>query len=337
MKKIALIGLCASVLTLASCGGSSTSTSAIAAYLQTPVAATYTDPDTLSAFNAINTFRNTMGLGYWSQNTLLDLAAANHMHYSTLNDPTYQVDLEVAANQGFTGLQATDRALSVGYGSITAPNVVGEFYSTGTGTPTLTSTGTATTTGATIIDGIVNTIYHRSGLLAQTTREVGIARNDLALGSASAATHWWINHGRLDTGQYNASTFTMVYPISGQIGVPLHMDVELPQPFPDVSAAQTATSLSSPISFSTAQGTTITVTTFTVTPSFSTTPLSARLMTMTNDPNLYLASHEAYLVANAPFLPNTTYNVSFTGTSYLPLYGITTALAQNWSFTTGSN
>ena len=324
MKKFALISLCASMFALASCGGSSsTSTAVIAASLQTAVTPAYTDADTLAAFNAINTFRNSLGLGYWSQNTLLDTAAANHMKYSVLYDPTYMNDVEIATNSGYTGAQAIDRAVSAGYQNSTSTAVAGEFYSTGT--------------GANIISGIVNTIYHRSGLMAQTTREVGIARNDISVGAASASTHWWISHGRLDNGQYNASNFTANYPTNGQTGVPLTMSPEPQVPFTDIVATQNTTNVGSPICFVTSQGTKITVTSFTITPANGSAALAARTLTIDNDVQKFLAPHEAYLLPTAPLQPNTTYNVSFTGSSYLAVYGVTTALSQTWSFTTGSN
>ncbi len=354
MKKLALAGLSVSLmLSLASCGGSSsTSTTAVAANLQTLTVPAYTNADTLAAYNAINAFRNSLGLGYWAQNTLLDQAAANHMAYSIANDPTFQLDLESSNLTGFTGIYPADRATHVGYsngGTLNlnplsnpqtyAYNVVGEFYSTGI--------------GANVVSNMVNTIYERSGLMAQTTREIGIA-NDAGGGAATSATHWWFNHGRTDAGQYNASTFTTFYPLNLQTGVPRTMDVE--STLPPAGISQTPGSTGSPVCFVTAEGTTLTVTAFNISANGS--PVAATVLlanlgngnTSTVTPVVYdptslsvpvttqphLTSNQAYLIPSAPLSPLTTYTVTFTGSSYLPSYGITTALSQTWTFTTGS-
>jgi hypothetical protein len=78
---------------------------------------------------------------------------------------------------------------------------------------------------------------------------------------------------------------------------------------------------------------------------------------MNNDPNLNTAAYsnaainlttpptpvptipnnEVFWVGDAPFLPNTTYNVTFVGTTYLVPYALTNPLTLNWSFTTGAN
>src|SRR4051812_31275489 len=104
MNISALIAISLSTLALISCGGSSDSSSqAIPANLQTTlVTPTYTPgSDEYAAYYAINNFRNSMGLGYWEQNTLLDQAASNHMTYSIANDPTFQKDIEIEGNVGF--------------------------------------------------------------------------------------------------------------------------------------------------------------------------------------------------------------------------------------------
>jgi len=108
MKKLAFIGMIVTAFTLVSCGGSSNtvpSNIVIPGNLQSYVSApTYTaGTDELAAFNAINSFRSSMFLGYWDQNVQLDTAAQHHMAYSSANDPTYQQDIEINATPALTG------------------------------------------------------------------------------------------------------------------------------------------------------------------------------------------------------------------------------------------
>jgi hypothetical protein len=67
---------------------------------------------------------------------------------------------------------------------------------------------------------------------------------------------------------------------------------------------------------------------FSIAEAGSSMPLPARLLTSDNDPNRYLASNIAFLVASAPLKPNTVYNVVFSGRVNNNLVGKT------WSFTT---
>lgn len=346
-----------SALALTACGGSSNSSNdVIPANLQTTlVAPTYTNPDEVAAYYAINNFRNSMGLGYWEQNALLDQTASNHMAYSIANDPTFQDDIEVEGKTGFTGTTPIQRAIRSGFFSVintyTERNVqyavVGELYAKGP--------------GAGVVNSMINTIYHRSGLLAQSTRYIGLARD--TTGATGPDTHWWFNHGRTDVtqltngqligGQSVASNYLSFYPINQQTNVPLSMTPENPSVYSNQPNFNFATQTSSPVSFTSAASTHLTVKSFTVTPAGSTTPLPGKIWTIQNDPNLSdstttpsptptIANYEAYWVGDAPFLANTTYNVTFTGTtvlvqtSYNNIYynETTNDVAKSWSFTT---
>jgi len=352
MKKIAL--LLVATFSLASCGGGSSLPSdfVIPSNLQTTLNPTTYEAgsEELAAFKRINSFRNSMGLGYWQQNVLLDSAAQHHMTYSSRNGSTFQQDIEVDGNDGFTGITPSERAIRTGYffttNTLTDTNVptapVGELYATGPGID--------------VINSMVNTIYHRSGLLTQSTLEVGLARD--TTGAATPATHWWFSHGRLTSGQYVASNYVSNYPIDLQTNVPLSMTPESPSVYPP--NFDFATQTSSPVSFTSAASTTLSVTSFTVTPAGSTTPLPGTVWTFLNDPNLLssnssttpnsidkssapvptLAQYEAYWVGKAPFLPNTTYNVTFTGSTSLVVNvesTLTNQIKKSWSFTTGNS
>jgi len=342
MKKIALLIVAA--FALASCGGSSTpSDYVVPANLQTTLnTPTYPagSDEELNAFNAINKFRNSAGLGYWQQNVLLDAAARNHMAYSALNRFTFQQDVEVENKPGFTGITPSQRAINAGYfvlaDTLTAKNVptaaVGELYAVGP--------------GVSVIDSMINTIYHRSGLMEQATVDIGLVRD--TTGPATPETHWWFNHGRLNNGQNVASDYVFNYPFNLQTNVPLSMTPENPSVYSNQTNFNFAKQTSSPVSFTSAASTTLAVTSFTVTPAGSSTPLPGIVWTILNDPNLLssnssstalptLSSHEAYWVGNAPFLPNTTYNVTFTGSTSVTGNSVTNAVTQSWSFTTGNS
>ena len=363
MKNLASIGIIVTGFVLASCGGSGYKVpsnivlpGSEQGYIQTPTYVQGTDE--YDAFYAINTFRKSVGLGYWEQNVLLDETAAAHMAYSvanTANDSNpFQNDIEVQSvngvpTVGWSGATPSERAIAKGYyylrNTVSATNVptaaVGELYSMGRGVD--------------VVNDMVNTIYHRSALMSQATVQVGMAR-DATAGPATAATHWWINHGQLTGSQSVSSNYTGMYPTDQQTNVPLSMTPEYPSVYSNVPNFNFATQTSSPVSITTAALVNLNVTSFTVTPTGSSTPLTGTIWTMKNDPNLNvnsysqatlnlttpptpvptIAANEVFWVGSAPFLPNTTYTVQFTGTTYLIPYAITNPITLSWNFTTGS-
>jgi hypothetical protein len=361
MKKSAFFGIIVCTLALVSCGGSTSVPSTIVIpgslqnYMTTPTYQAGTEE--LAAFYAINTFRNSVGLGYWNQSIYLDNAAYYHMQYSINNpnasDPSlpFQTDIEVAGNPNFYGTTPSNRAITAGYYFVEntplALNVstayVGELYSTGS--------------GADIVNTMVNTIYHRSGLMAQATVALGFARDTSGTITASTPTHWWVSHGRLTTSQSVASNYVGVYPYDQEINVPLHMDAENPSVYSTVAGAFDFTNnTSSPVSITTSTLVQLSEISFTVMPVGSSTPLAGNVWKMSNDPNLNtsdysqatinlttppapvptLAANEVYWVGTKPFLPNTTYIATFVGSTYLIPYAVTNSITKSWTFTTGS-
>ena len=359
MKNLALLGVIVTAFALVSCSGSNAIPNTVVipgssqSYLTSPTYATGTEE--LAAFYAINAFRNSMGLGYWNQDVHLDTAAQFHMQYSIHNPQItnpFQTDIEIAGYPNFYGTSPSVRAINSGYfyieNTVTALNVptasVGELYSTGS--------------GADIVAAMVNTIYHRSGLLAQSTVNIGMGRDTAGPITASTPTHWWISHGRLTSSQSVSSNYLAVYPLNQEQNVPLSMDPENPSVYDNTTIPNFSfqTNTSSPVSITLSTLVQITVTSFTVTPIGSTQPLPGKTWTMSNDPNLNTADYssatinlstppapvptiganEAYWVGDAPFLPNTTYIATVVGTTYLVPYAITNPISQTWTFTTGS-
>jgi hypothetical protein len=153
-----------------------------------------------------------------------------------------------------------------------------------------------------------------------------------------------------------SSNYLSSYPINQQINVPLTMTPEYPSVYSNVANFNFATQTSSPVSVTTAVLVDLNATTFTVTAAGSSTPLAGTIWTMANDPNLNtnnysqatkdlttpptpvptIPANQVYWVGSAPFAPNTTYTVNFTGTTYLVPYAITNPITLSWNFTTGS-
>lgn len=273
---------------------------------------------------AFNQFRAHIGLGLLAQNPLLDKAAANHLAYVLKNDVNTggtvnmaafdpatgrpQFHIESADKPLFTGVSELDRAKSVGYAGVYA----GEQGAFGGGKGAQAA-----------FDSLASTIYHRAGLMFEGPREIGIA-----VGQDRSQT--FVVEVGYGTAQSNASDFVGIYPGADQTGVGLHTGVETPNPFPDLSTsnADFPTKTGYPVTVVSKAGTTIEVLTFTLTEAGSATPLDARVMTQDNDPNRYLPSNFAFLVAKAPLKTNTTYTAKFSGRVNNVLVN------KEWKFTT---
>jgi hypothetical protein len=290
--------------------------------LQTTVPApTYAaNSEELAFFTAYNAFRAQAGLGLLAQNTKLDLAAQNHLKYQVQNtdldlfatDPATGravFHIESPARPGFTGVQELDRAKFAQYPGLYA----GESGSFGLGN------GAAKAFG-----DLLATVYHRAGLMYQAPRDIGIT-----VGSDKNQTVI-VEFGYETKGQFNAVTYFGSYPSDKQTGVRLVAASELPNPFPDVALSDYPTKTSYPVSVVSAEGTTLTVTSFTVTEAGQAAALGARLITKDTDPNKFVLGNIAVLVGKAPFKANTVYNVAFSGA----VNGA--AMTKSWSFGTGS-
>ena len=294
-----------------------------------PVLTYASDSPEFQFVSALNDFRSNLGLGLLAQNPLLDTAASNHLHYVIINDinnggtvdmsainTTYsrpQFHIEDATKPLFTGVQEIDRAQHAGY----AGAYVGEEGAFGGNQGILAA-----------FNSLVATVYHRTGLMYQFPREIGVAVGT----DASQTVVMELGYQSNVQPQFNASDFLGTYPADKQTAVPLHAGVETPNPFPDLSTsnADFPTKTSFPICVAIKEGQTLTVNSFTVTEAGQATPLEARLMTKANDPNAYLASNIAFIIGKIPFKTNTTYNVVFSGNAG------TTTVSKTWSFTTGS-
>src|SRR5471032_838213 len=274
--------------------------------------------------SALNAFRSQVGLGLLAQNTKLDAASANHLTYILVNDvnnggtvdfnaydpvtgrPLMHIENPLLPK--FTGVQEADRSKFAGYDGVYTGEEIG--FGGGQGS-------------VLVLNSLVQTVYHRAGLMLQNVREIGAA-----VGTDKSQTV--VMELGLKTNQSVASDYVGVYPANGQTGIALHAFVEAPNPFPDLSTANAdfPNKTSYPVSISVVTGHTIAVSTFTVAEAGQATTLDARLMTSANDPNRYLSSNVAFLIGKAPFKSATTYNVTFSGTNN------GAAFTKQWSFTT---
>jgi hypothetical protein len=274
----------------------------------------------LNAFNEINTIRSSLGLGLLAQNTYLDLAAKNHATYIGQNfetDRSIWGHIENAAYPGFTGVTPSDRALFAGYAANTGEVVTLDAPNGYSLTP---------------VQVFMDSVYHRVGIIDHCIRDIGIGEFTKILKNTAPFVPFVIDIG-VKTCQRNASDFVMHYPASGQTNLPVTMMAETPNPIKDLPLNADGSldflQTSYPISVASVTGTTIAVTSITVTAQGDTTPLPMTTITASNDPNPgYLSTNWAFFVGKAPFKAKTTYNVAFVGTAN----GV--PITQNWSFTT---
>lgn len=279
--------------------------------IQTTVPAlTYAATSEEYAFvNAVNKFRGAIGLGLLAQKAALDSAAAKHLDYVLKNDVLNGGTVNMRTNDSvtgrsmfhieqrdkplFTGVQEIDRAWAAGY----TGSYVGEELSFGGGQ------------GAQVaFEGVASTVYHRAGLMMQAVNDIGVA-----VGQDRSQTV--VMEMGTTKEQRQASDFFGVYPSANQTGVGLHAGVEVPNPFPELSTANDdfPTKTGYPVSVVVKEGVTIEVLTFTLTAEGAASPVDARILTMDNDPNRYLASNFAFLIAKAPLRAGTTYIAKFSG------------------------
>jgi uncharacterized protein YkwD len=279
-----------------------------------------------SFVTALNDFRQKSGLGLLAENASLNKSADAHLQYVLTNDvnnggtvnmsstdpvsgrPMFHI--ETIGKPLFTGVNELDRAKVAGYSGAYA----GESGTFGGGKG-----------AAVAFDSLVRSVYHRAGLMFQGPTDVGIAVGEdrsqtfvLEVGYAKA--------------QFNASDYLGVYPADSQTGVGLYASPELPNPFPELSVTNSdyPTKTGYPVSVVSKEGTTLEVVTFTMTEAGASSPLDVRVLTKDSDPNKYLASNIAFLVAKASLKPNTTYSIAFSGRAN------NVVVSKNWKFTTGN-
>lgn len=270
------------------------------------------------AWNVWMTERATCGFGVLQQDSRLDAASAAHASYLS----AYSVALgrlqvghdEDAARPGFTGRNGLERATAQGLS--TRPVAIDEILS---GEALSRSPGTADrlllneARGATAMRALLGTVYHLTGaVFPGRVGGVGASRAASAelevfeFGSLSAFTG--------DLPQRLGSRAVASYPCQGaqHVRADFQPATESPNPFPDVT--DRALRYGTPVYFRADEGSTLAVSSASITRQSDGAALAFRSLTMGNDPAGQLGRHEFFMVPIAPLAVGVGYTVTVTGT-----------------------
>ncbi len=303
--------------------------------------ATYT-ADSAAIYSGLNLARSSSGAGLLAQNTSLDTAAANHLKYLLANasgGALLNFHSETSGAVDYTGATPLARATVAGY----TGNEVSEDG--------CAFNSSDAVSGAQCLSSLLDTVYHRLSL-TNIYVDVGIAFGTDGKGNTVGVIDIGIPNSLYGNWAGQISAAPVVYPYSGQTGVPTSFvpQVEDPNPAPDLGSA----TIGYPITVSLVDQalvtaypngylpTDIVVNSFTVTAAGSSTPVAGRIVTaagvvagsgvtLTTDVNSGYISSSLYMLPLSPLANATTYNVVFTGT----VKGKPVNLS--WSFTTGGN
>lgn len=261
----------------------------------------YSDAETLSAFQRLNLARSQAGLAPLAQNGKLDQAAAAHTSYQVTNN--VEGHYETAGQPGFTGQSPGDRVTAAGY----TYSFVGEVISAGT--PSLSASS--------LVDGLLAAPYHRVLMLMFKPSQVGVSAKSGQLKYLTIDMAYGPNDGPAAPG-----LTAVLWPAPSATGVLRSGCCESPAPPVGVQT------WGYPVSVQVMEGRTLATTSFTLVDAQGQS-VSTKLLTSANDPNLQGERNVAVLMPLAPLAANATYTASFAGTIDGAPY------VQTWSFTTG--
>ena len=278
----------------------------------------YTSTSVQSAmFAQINSLRATCGFPAVQENTLLDQAAQNHAQYMIANGGLI-TDTETQGNPGFTGVTGQDRADALGWPSSVYAGAGDVGYYTN-------ATLSNTQYGQNLVAAWATGVYHQT-MIAFPGKlfGLGVAQTTYA-GFPQLAAGGMI-------GQLNTTPGTLhTFPCAGVTGLPYAMLGEVPQP-PNV----VGTMFGSP-AWGTAQSVwsdnandVVLITSASMIPAGGSTSVALNILTSLNDSNHLVWQSYSTAYPTSPLTPNTTYNVTLTGT----LNGAPFNL--NYSWTSGS-
>lgn len=290
----------------------------IAAQMTVPTPVGY-DAERLAAFNRLNEIRLSAGLGMVAQNALLDQAAQAHADWMIANDAF--VHEETPGTTGFTGAHFWDRDEALGY----VPIGGWEEMSAGAG-------------GAPEIDALVNTLYHRIGIVAFEPVDAGVGRSTASVAGFSAPLVIDITRPGTDVvrgvGQAAQASIqgVAIWPLDNASGVPTRLGSESPNPTP----GRDVTTLGTPASVTVDRLQTIQVSSFSIARIATGTVIPTVTLTSQNDPNSLIPASFVAAVPLAPLDVGVAYRVSFTGTAVAFPSGSVVNIDRTWSFTTAS-
>lgn len=270
----------------------------------------------MGMFNQLNDVRLKGGFGMLAQDPMLDKASTNHAKYNISNWFTSpmtwssgmgQIDaatgylsahIENPNKLGFTGIKSSDRVTAAG----------GSFAGT--------SEVVANTPDC--LGSLLNTVFHRDTLLSTDFQKLGIG---YVLTPGNQSVSCVMNPGFISKPSTRPDNWIGVYPGVSQLGVPVAMGGEYPDPAPDV------TTKGAPITIylNSALGA---VQSFTLKATGATQTVPVRVLTYKDFPK-YLSQRVAHILPTAPLAYDTTYTVDFVGT-----LNDGSTVKKTWSFTT---
>jgi len=307
--------------------------------------ASYSSTDKLNVFNQLNSDRLRCGFGSIQQNAKLDVAAQGHADYMAMNNssPTHT---QTNGSPGFTGVTTGDRLASAGYAySYADENLTASNYGTWyTNSGSVFPVSPTEVTARNMLRKLYSSVYHLEGLMSGV-RELGlgIALKDNSGGGYTSFTKYLVAELGTQTGQLNqriASDAMASFPCEGTSGLNPFFGSEDPNPFPAVDL--NATPYGTPVYLMSAVGTTLTVTSSTITQrgvgSVATTQLNT-----SNDPQasgslIRLASNQVFVIPTTHLADNATYDVVLSGTNtgLITSSNPTGAFSRSFSFQTGT-
>jgi len=346
------------VMTLTACGGGGGSSAPAASGTTTPVAPvsggsgtlTTTQPtipsgtvpiitaaaptptyavgsEELAAFNQINLARSTCGFGTVRQNTLIDLAAFNHINWMAYNNIISHN--EISNTTGFTGLTVGSRFNYVGYTN----------WAQGGEVLTQTNASVKAGYGLQFTRALLAAPYHLMGL-ADRYSEVGISVKtsgptgsgaDIAYPGSAVSTWLVADLGASPTYPLQSQTTTdvLTYPCQGVTNTATGASNESPNPIANRNLATSP--IGQPVIIQVQQGQVLTITTSSIVTTIGSNPVQiATTLTSANDANYMTAANKAIIIPNAPLAANTQYTVTIQGTNNGALF------TKSFTFTTGA-
>jgi hypothetical protein len=267
------------------------------------VAPTFAADEVSAALAEVNQTRQLVGLPVVTINTNLNQSAKAHADYLQTNINGISHD-ETPGLPGFTGAAPADRISAAGY----VWNHVNEVISGGI------------SSGQQAVQGLVQAIYHRFGILAPAVAEAGIGIGS-ALGKFPNVV---INFGAtLSNAVTMPSGWLGTYPVQGQTGVvrDFYSDTESPDPITNQNR------VGYPVSIHAGARDTLLVSSFTLKP-IGGAPLAAQLLSYPTD--AHVPASAAAIVPLVLLDFGTQYQADFSGT----LNG--QAVALSWTFTTAN-
>jgi hypothetical protein len=348
LKPLASVALLAFLVACGGGGGSSstaptpTPTASTALSTETPTG-NYSNSEKLVVFNQLNFDRLRCGFGATQQDLKLDVASQAHADYLAENKA--QGHNEISGNLGFTGSSLADRISATGYsyvsGNEVAPAVVwGTWYASDA-----IPTGVVEVTARNVLRSTYSTVYHLVGLMSGN-RESGIGVA-ISNNSGGGYTNFWkylVIDSATPSGQAMqriASDALVSFPCEGTAGLNPYFANEVPNPFPLVNLTQTP--YGTPVYLMSATGSTLTVTSASITLRGGAAVPVVQL-NVGNDPlpatsPIRLTANQAFIVPTTHLADNATYDVAIAGTNsgMVTAANPTGAFTKAFSFQTGTN